>query len=32
MPSTRVMDTEITVISTVTHSACHQYGEVSTAP
>ena len=32
MPSTSVMATEKTVMITVTFSACHQYGELSTAP
>ncbi len=32
MPSTSVMLTEKTVMITVTLSACHQYGELSTAP
>ena len=32
MPSTSVMATEKTVMIRVTTSACHQYGELSTAP
>ncbi len=32
MPSTSVMPTEKIVMITVTFSACHQYGELSTAP
>lgn len=32
MPRTSVMPTEKTVMITVTQSACHQYGELSTAP
>ena len=31
MPSTSVMATEKTVMIRVTHSACHQYCELSTA-
>ena len=31
MPSTSVTPTEMTVMITVTFSACHQYGELSTA-
>ena len=31
MPRTSSMATETTVMISVTHSACHQYGELSTA-
>ena len=31
MPRTSVIDTEKTVMISVTQSACHQYGELSTA-
>ncbi len=31
MPRTRVIATEKIVMTTVTFSACHQYGDVSTA-
>ena len=32
MPSTNSMATDTTVMMIVTTSACHQYGELSTAP